>query len=245
MRWIVLLSASALLCAGCAPKPYLFNPDRAAKYLERNAEVPDDVARALMSGRIVEGMTQQEVALCLGKRCEKKTVSEEGQLKEVWKYYAPRRDRDELQGSSMWHEEKSPVASVVFGPDGRVERYRFYSGFRGARRPTDALPDAGVPEPRPPAARGDTREPASTPAAGDAKSTRVRGVFAGWPAMTLDGITRGGREPLAIIDRQVVTAGQSIRGVKVLAIESDGVLLQRGTDTQFLPTGQATTAPTP
>jgi len=269
------LLLAGLTVAGCAPRPYLFDPDRAARYLEHNTDVPDDTARALLSGRIVQGMTKQEVALCMGKRCEKTAFTEEGVRKEVWRYFAPRRDRDDLQGSNMWHEEKSPVATIVFGPDGRVERYRFFSGFRGPRRPTGRgddgsrrepaepegpgldRPDAGDDESGPPpaesprdtAGQGDrqalTREQPARGGAGSGapprRTARSRGHFAGWPALTLDGISRGGKEPpLAIIDRQVVAAGQSIAGVKVLAVESDGVLLQRGQDVQFLPTGEST-----
>lgn len=244
---------TAILLTGClGPRPFVYDRERVSDYLHDNPDVPGDIVKALMDGRVVKGMTRKEVILCLGKPTKKDINTLYGRTTEIWFYSRPVQQEGGLERSRMWHKE-IPLARVLFGYDGRVTHCQMF----GVGPPPDAQPPdrnantsaegrMGNMQPPPPPGddrmpppswvsekrRAFPRRPTAANAPTDAPAPHPR-TDTDWPGLDISGISSGGNTPTAIINRRVVAKGETVSGVKVLDINGNGVLLKYGEDIQF------------
>jgi hypothetical protein len=204
-----------------------------------------------MEGEVVKGMTQDEVILCLGKPTKRESETLYGATTHKWYWSRPVGKKSGLDRSRLWNNE-IPLARVLFGHDGRVTHCRIFgrlppppstSGEQNQQPPASSPPPVRPPDhvgrrPAPPA----WEEPGGGATPGEQPDTKPSGPeagdFDGWPALSLNGISSGGSTPTAFINRRVVSAGETVNGVKVLEITALGVLLEHEGDIQFLPMQQ-------
>jgi hypothetical protein len=259
--WVVVVLVGGVF-AGCRlpPRKFTFNAERAHRYVLAHEELSNDVAAALLRGTVVPGMSEREVRLCMGPPRDKKRVPYGAGERVIWNYVRPARQRGDLERSEMWHRD-IPIARVVFGPDGRVIHCQYF-GRRPPQSPgrsseqrvtgggSDRMPpapagerpgavDGGVPWSAPEVFDGPPSE-SSSPAPARRVTRQPKGEFNEWPELDLSGVSSGGSQATAIINRSVVLKGDRVAGVEVLDVTPVGVLLKYGDDIQFLPVGETT-----
>lgn len=217
-----------LIAGGCFGGAGQLGPDPVERYIRLNPQLSAPVRDALRAGCVAEGMSRPEVRLSMGPPQRRETVGEAGAgAREVW-IYNQRPSQDVLRGSQLWHTDV-PMARVVFGPDRRVESWRLFSPDEPFR--PDIYIDDGARE----AALKAVQGPTEPPAAPRRPLPGPRGTFEDWPQLQITGVSLGGQQATAILNRQVVAAGDDVEGVRVLAVIPEGVWLRyRGSD-QFLP----------
>ena len=230
-----------LVVAGCVSHPYVFQAERAERFISRTPDLPTPRVEALRAGRVVPGMTEKEVSICFGRPQERSRIERDGQSLVAWHYLRVDRTRGELERSGMWHRPV-PLARVYFGPDGTVVSVRVFSQSAPEGRAQASVtppPAVGV---RPAGARQDEAASGGSPSVSAPVDTGTtdEGRFEGWPNLALNGVILGAGEPCAIVNRRVVAQGETVEGVTVREITARGVMLQRGDSIRFLQTGQAT-----
>ncbi|HEY8241002.1 MAG TPA: hypothetical protein VIH35_06120 [Kiritimatiellia bacterium] len=101
----------------------------------------------------------------------------------------------------------------------------------GPSRPVAAAPDA-VPAPVAKA------PPAPPPVVAEAPEDSDS--FSLWPRITLNGILSKGTQGrgIAIVNNQMMSVNESIEGVRLLEVRSNGVLMEFGGESRFVETGQ-------
>ena len=230
---LTLCFAVLLLAGGCVAPSFVFNPERAERYLEMNQDVNPDIAAALRRGQPVKGMTKKEVRICLGTPSEKIIKNEGGLQKETWLYARDRYGSGELRGSRLWSND-IPLARVVFGNDETMVSWRKYSGKVAAPEEPQKEKTGGRD--------GNKTHPPKSPAPRGRAPNKVFDAdnFKGWPRLTVNGTSSGVERPSAVINDIAVLAGETVAGVKVIAIGRQGVTLKYDGSVQFLPVGKST-----
>lgn len=234
MRAVSAILAGLTLAAGCMTAPFEFRAERAESYLRRHREMPAGRAEALRAGRVVEGMTREEVALCLGRPQVTSRAERDGQTLLVWKYQRRDRPKGELERSRMWNDP-IPTARVEFNADGTVAACRLFTPPAAARAGSEP-PESSAVLLAPVGSVGG--EPSVMPPAAEVEESG--GGFEGWPELVLNGVVVGAGAPYAIINRGEAAAGDVVEGVRVLRITARGVTLQREDAVRFLRAGEST-----
>ena len=79
--------AAALLLVSCAAQKDAFDSNKAAAYLAAHQDRPDQIKTGLSSGKLAEGMKEEEVRLCWGKPNKVVTGGVSGVQTTSWGYY--------------------------------------------------------------------------------------------------------------------------------------------------------------
>ena len=228
----LLVLAATLACCGC-----LSSQHRIARYLNANHDRPEAVRVALRDGdRLVTGMTPHEVRLIMGPPAR----TESGMPPEstIWHYDQPKRREGTQRQSAMW-ALPVPHLSVFFGADDTVIRIIDFD----SRQPTASTPaPAGEPRPAPVRrpAQPQPRLPAVTDAVPTYRPSPEELNVHGWPAITLQGVSGGGRTRNAVINGGVHEPGERIGPVRLDAIYANGVVLEYRGQRAFLRPGEST-----
>jgi len=230
---LAMCFALLLLAAGCVAPAFVFDPERAEKYIRKTPGVDQDIAAALRRGEPVRGMTRKEVSICLGTPSEKTLTTESGSRVETWLYTTDGHVSGELRGSSLWNR-RIPLAKVVFGDDETMVLWHKYTGKGASTTENGGREDAEH--------SGSRQDVQGTPSLKGRRLLRVfdEDNFRGWPGLTVKGTSTGAGRPSAVINNTVVSAGNTILGVKIVAIDPRGVTLNYKGEVQFLPVGKST-----
>jgi len=116
--------------------------------------------------------------------------------------------------------------------------------------PTEPPPDVG-PEPTPPSPEPAPATPEPASPAAPAPPAVTPSPFkpavlpppeppqppVDWPSLTLDGVLGKGRNGAAIINREVIGVGETVKGATLVSIGKQGVNLEYEGETQFLKVG--------
>jgi hypothetical protein len=233
------LSAALLitLATGCATRP-----ERIARYIKKHPDRPAAISTALQRNRIEAGMTPKEVRLCLGppNRIDKAGTKE--QSSETWHYFKKRNKEHDRRSSSFWALD-IPKATIYFSSDERVTEAAFYDGRKPS--PPQKKVQSAAPQTAPRAAEATHETTRETPRETAREATHYvpspdeLGVK-GFPRLALGGVLAMGSERSAILDSEVFAPGESTKGVTVVDVYANGVLLEYRGSRTFLRTGEMT-----
>lgn len=219
-----------LASAGCRSPQ-----QRIERYLGANTNRPEVVRQALRDGgRLVTGMTPQEVRLVLGPPA--RTEKGRAQTEAAWHYDLPKRRDDTLQHSDMW---KAPVPwqTVVFGPDNTVAEIISYDEEKTVFLPETPPPAATLQPPPPPPG---PPPPATAAAMPSYRAEPDEINVSGWPAITLQGLSGSGNSRSAAINGAVHEPGDWIGEARLDAVYANGVVLEYRGQRAFLRPGEST-----
>ena len=110
----LLLVVAALVLAGCATERYTFDPGAASAYLAAHRDRPANVANALASGNLAQGMTEEEVRICWGKPDTVMTQYQASQQITTWSYTEPRIIASSFR-RSLWSYQVARQAIFING----------------------------------------------------------------------------------------------------------------------------------
>jgi outer membrane protein assembly factor BamE (lipoprotein component of BamABCDE complex) len=225
---------------GCATQD-----KRIARYIEHNPERPSRIHSALENTQTLPGMTPKEVRLCLGSPHEIENESKEN-ASEIWHYIQSDRDKDTNKGSDIWAMD-IPQATVYFSAEGLVSEIVFYDEDEKQSAPSPSI--KLTPKPK---------QPVSTPPLSSQSAQRERATrrareklpsyspkptelgVKGWPSIELGGILGLGPERSALLNNDVYTPGETVDGVTLTEVFSNGVLLEHQGVRMFLAPGEKT-----
>jgi hypothetical protein len=243
-RLTLTLLAILTLC-GCATIHDWHAQRATARYCRKHPERPPAIHTALLAGNVCLGMTPEEVALCLGepRRRDRPATPTDGS---VWHYDELSSERNGLRGSALW-DLRVPTWRIAFDQTGTVaDIVRYHANAMPELAPAPEVARSTAAQPPPanaPAPRPRPGSPAR-PRRDAPRVTPVACAFEGWPLLTLTGVSAASDHATAIINDELVEAGEVIKGVRVLKIGINGVLLEYGGIPGFLAPG-ASTQPAP
>lgn len=120
---IMILSLSSLLC-GCATTSQAKMPNYESRksYVETHSELSSEIKQAILKGKVIEGMTKDEVLAAWGEPTSRHKYSERKRLID---------EADEKINDEYWHYDQpfysfAPRKFVRFGIDGIVNYVSVY-----------------------------------------------------------------------------------------------------------------------
>ena len=85
MKKLLCLVGAIFIC-GCGTPRFVVDLQCVQEYLTAHPDRPADVRSAIVTGRVVKGMTRDEVTICWGKPDSVTTEEKDGIVTETWLY---------------------------------------------------------------------------------------------------------------------------------------------------------------
>lgn len=231
LQGLLLLATVPAMLAGTGCRS---QQQRIEHYLGARTDRPEAVRQALRDGgRLVPGMTQEEVRLILGPPARTETGPAETGA--IWYYDQPKRRDDTLQRSDLW-ELPVPLQTIAFGPGNTVAEIISYDEDKTIDPPEPSPASAS----QPPAPRPVPPAPAYAAAMPSYRPEPAEINVYGWPAITLQGLTGSGNARSAAINGRVHEPGDRIGEVRLDAVYANGVVLEYQGQRAFLRPGEST-----
>lgn len=246
---VLLLFGSAamlILSGGCTT---LTNPlssqSRVERYLAKNPGRPPAVQQALRDGTLQKGMNPQEVKLCWGTPNEKDMHEEDGVKGEIWSYVDSQKGGIASDHGSSLFDYSIPLGRAVFTTTSEgltLSEWTIYGDEDTSESAAQSEQSTGQVQPK---AKKAKPTPVAAPAAPEPPppEVTVNVDLSRWPALQVTGILKSGSGRVALINKALVSVGESIEGVTVVAVSSSGVYLRYGSETICLAKGKETRPP--
>jgi hypothetical protein len=189
---------------------------RVSLYLSTNPNVQDDIKNGLRTGMLVKGMTKEEVTLCLGDPLKKDWTKYDAET-ETWLY-------TKSDSSEKYHALVSPDVPLKLAFTNTPKGFILYRwGIVTRTMPILPEPPRAVtnlpPPPKPPPQKTFNTDGIRV------YSAKVDSS-AGWPELTLDGISKQGGKYWALINKTLVTTGDEIAGASIKVVTDTGVVIE-------------------
>jgi len=244
------LGAAILLVslAGCITLKDPFSDEsRINRYVAKHPDRPESIKTALLNQRLCKEMTPEEVKLCWGAPNQKEPAEANGVREEIWSYFDQRKGgtASEDHGSGLF-DYTIPLGRAVFTTAAQgliLSEWTIYGEEDSAAMASESTKGQSATD----KTAGATAKPApaATPAppafVGPDVTPNVD--LSRWPALHVTGILKSGRKEVALINDTMVSTGETIEGVTVVAVSATGVYLQFGAETIYLAKGASTHAP--
>jgi hypothetical protein len=213
-----ILAGCCITLPGCKAMQHFAYNSRVTLYLSTNPNVQDDIKAGLQTGMLVKGMTKEEVTLCLGDPLKKEWTKYDAET-ETWLY-------TKSDNSEKYHALVSPDVPLKLAFTNTPKGFVLYRwGIVTQNKPNLPEPPRAVtnlpPLPKPPP------PPQKTFNTDGIKIYSAKAdTSAGWPELSLDGISKQGGKYWALINKTLVTTGDQIGGASIKVVTDTGVVIE-------------------
>lgn len=199
------------------------------KYLVAHPDTPAEVKEAMESRLLIKGMDVDQVRLAWGKPEKVKSMPVRGNKHEtIWYYYDGQSKAAGLEDSSLFAMDV-PSRRVKFNTSGKTEEWKVYDEELETSRTTaltKSLPRSVL------VGKGKSGK-------GGQRVVRA-GEYVDWPYLVLSTVMGKGDNAAAVLNGQIVGVGETVKGVRLLAVGSVGVKLQYKGEIGVLKKGEST-----